>query len=499
MPDAIAPQRLSKSRYTTGLQCAKLLWWKVHEPDSSELVPPPGQQIIFDRGHATGELARTYVPGGVLIDLPYYDVEGRVAATAAALASGAPVIYEASFFTDDVFVAVDILQRTEGPHSYALIEVKSTLHVKRRHLDDVAIQLHVARRAGLSVERAELMHLNADCRHPDLTTLFVREDVTAQLEPALAAAPGKIQALLAAIHGPLPDVAPGVHCTKPYDCPFMARCWPAVPNGIGTLYHTGTRRKAELLNSGIRTLADLPVDYPATTPAARQIASARRGEMIVEPGLRASLEELQQPIAFLDFETIDPVVPVWPGCAPCQKIPVQFSCHRQTPDGLVHTAHLADGPGDPPGDPREPLARALIDACAGAPTVLAYNDVFERGCLRGLIAALPHLAAELTDVLGRLRDLLPIVRDHVYHPDFQGSFSIKDVLPALVPGSGYDGLAIHEGDVASSRLEALLLDDRMGDEERTKLRSDLLRYCEMDTLAMVRLWERLGELARASH
>ena len=141
-------QQLSKSRYISGLQCPKLLWWGVHEPDAPELTADEGLQAILNRGQRVGELARAQVPGGVLIDLPHYEFEGRLAATARALANGAPVVYEASFLEDGVFVAVDILERRGS--RFVLVEVKSTLDVKEEHLPDVAVQLHVVRRAGLT-------------------------------------------------------------------------------------------------------------------------------------------------------------------------------------------------------------------------------------------------------------------------------------------------------------------------------------------------------------
>ncbi len=141
--------RLSKSRYISGLQCAKRLWWEVHEPEAPELAPDPGQQFIFDRGHEVGRLAQTYVPGGVLIDVPHLERERRLRETAEAVRGGAGVLYEPAFEHDGVIIVADILQRIRG--GWNLIEVKSTTSVKPQHLPDVAIQVHVLRGAGLEV------------------------------------------------------------------------------------------------------------------------------------------------------------------------------------------------------------------------------------------------------------------------------------------------------------------------------------------------------------
>jgi hypothetical protein len=259
------------------------------------------------------------------------------------------------------------------------------------------------------------------------------------------------------------------------------------------LYRISATKLGELREAGHQTVLDLPRDYPAMGVMRRQIESVRRRRMVVEPGLAEALAELEPPIAFLDFETVAPAIPVWPGCRPYEAIPVQFSCHRLGPRGFSHHAWLADGPGDP----RVPFARALLDACQGAQTVLAYHAPFERRCLEGLVQALPRLATPLRRLCNRVRDLLPIVRDHVYHPGFLGSFSLKDVLPALVPDLGYDDLAIQDGGTASATLEALLLGgDGMQLAERQRLRRALLRYCRRDTFAMVRLYQRMVKLGR---
>ena len=168
----------------------------------------------------------------------------------------------------------------------------------------------------------------------------------------------------------------------------------------------------------------------------------------------AAISHGKLPIAYLDFETISPAVPVWPGCHPCEQVPVQFSCHLLGPNGLEHHEWLAEGPGDP----REEFARKVIAACAGAKTIVAYNAPFEKKCIKSLADVLPDLSSDLMALSKRIKDLLPIVRDHVYHPDFGGSFSIKSVLPALVPGLGYDDLEIQGGSAASTALEVLLLD-----------------------------------------
>jgi len=471
-----------------------MLWWKVHEPGAPELAAARGDvQPRLDRGNWVGAAARASVPGGLLINEPLHDLQERAEATARAIASGAQVIYEASVLADGLFASVDILERKRG--GFVLVEVKSSLDVKPEHIPDVAFQVHAFRLRGVVIKRAEVMHLNRAARYPDLSNLFVRRNVTPQVNTALRSVPRRARSLLASLAGPLPEVKTGAHCTEPHECPFMGRCWPAIPkHHVSTLYRISPKKLQSALKDGHETLLDLPGDFATSGPAQRQVQSVRKRRIVVEPGLGPALNELESPIAFLDFETVAPPIPAWGGCRPYEQVPVQFSCHVQGPRGVVHHEWLAEGRADP----REHFAKALLSACDGARTVLAYNAPFEKGCITGLVEAIPRLAPQLSRLLGRIKDLLPIVRDHVYHPAFLGSFSIKSVLPALVSGMSYEDLEIQDGMTASMALESLLFDgEALAPVAKQAMRRALLRYCERDTLAMVRLHERLLDLSVA--
>ncbi|HVH11262.1 MAG TPA: DUF2779 domain-containing protein [Gemmatimonadales bacterium] len=490
---ASKPVRLSKSRYLNGLQCHKQLWWRVHDPDAPELVPTLGEQNLFAQGHQVGERARREVPGGELIDLPFYQYDNKVAATRAALERSPPAIYEAWFLADETYVGVDILERTA--RGYGVIEVKASNSQKPEHLPDVAVQVHVLRRAGLQVERAEVMHLNGECRYPDLSNLFRREDVSPLVEAALLGVPDELAAQQAMLEGPLPDVPIGEHCSRPYECPFTARCWPKLPDHhVSSLYRIDRKRASELEADGVATLYDVPSDLELSAIHARQVKAVQTGRMVVEPSLAKALAQFASPLAFLDFETVSLAIPRWSGCRPWQQVPVQFSVHQEERRGgpLLHHEWIADTPDDP----RPALAEALVAACAGARRVVAYYASFERECLRQLREAVPRFAKELERIERRLVDLLPTVRNHVYHPDFGGRFSIKRTLPALVPGLSYADLKVQDGEVATVELQRLMLDsERTPAGERAALREALLRYCERDTWAMVRMLETLRSLS----
>jgi predicted RecB family nuclease len=488
MPKSSAPG-LSKTRFVAGWQCHNALWWRVHEPDAPELQVGPALQDLFDQGSEVGRLARERFPGGVLIDLPHDAVDARATATRAAIEAGAPAVFEASFVADRVFVAVDVLERNGD--GFNLIEVKSSTRVKDEHIPDAAVQIHVVRQNGLDVRCVELMHLNKEYRHPGHGDLFARDDVTARVLDMLDQIPSEVAAQIAMLAGDFPDVPIGDQCTTFSDCPFRRRCWPDAVDHVLQLSGKGVRKALELMAEGYHRIQDLPDDMKLSEVNRRQRLALQTGGMAVEPELPEALAALESPVGFLDFETVGRAIPVWDGLAPWGSVPTQFSYHEEANGGYRHTEWLADGPNDP----REEIAEKLVAACRNARHIVVYTS-FEATQLRQLQDAVPRLADELAHIERRLFDLHKVVKAHVYHPAFAGSFSIKTVLPALVPELGYDDLAVAEGQEASVLIARLMLrGDAMSREERDRLRIDLLAYCERDTWAMVKLVERLREIA----
>jgi len=321
--------------------------------------------------------------------------------------------------------------------------------------------------------------------------------VTEEVEDYLPSVQPEVKAQLVMLRrSKPPTVEPGAHCSGPHECPFMSRCWPPAPeHAIGTLCHLSAGKREALIHEGYETIFDLPAHVELSPTADRQRRAVQNNEIVVEDGLRAVLHGLETPIAHLDFETINLAIPAWDGCRPYDAVPVQFSVHiepRRAGMRPLHHEWLAEGSGDPRG----PLAHALVDALRGARTIIVYHAPFEIGRLRELQEAVPELAEELEDIIGRVVDLLPIVRAHVYHPDFAGRFSLKRVAPALVADLRYDDMEIGEGGEASRALEALLLrPETMKRPERVRVRKALHAYCAQDTLATLGVLQRLRELA----
>lgn len=485
--------RFSKSLYVAGLQCTKQLWWRLHEPEATELAPDETLAWMFEQGREVGARARECVPGGILIGPPGIDLTARIGATRAAMKAGAQVLYEAAVEHDGVVVVADIL--VSNRKAWTLIEVKSTTSVKDEHIHDLAVQTWVLRGAGIEVRRMELMHLNHECRFPDLGNLFIRENVSGRVEAAIAVVAGKIAAMRAALAGSLPDVPIGKHCHAPYDCAFLERCWGGVPpNSLWSLYKLKAETREALEGRGITTIAGIPAGEQLSDIQSRQRRAVTDNELVAEPGLGAALNTIEYPVTYLDFETIWPAIPVWPGMRPYDHAPVQVSLHVQDRAGTLQQLEwLADGPEDA----RPEMGRWLVESVPPTGSVVVYNAGFEHDRLAGLEELLPERAPALARIRERLWDLLPVVRDHLYHPDFNGRFGLKSVLPALVPDApGYEDLAVSDGTAASRMLTDLLLSpERGGAAEREESRRRLLEYCRLDTYALVLLHRRLREIA----
>lgn len=492
---------LNKRQVLSGLRCHKKLWLEFHEPEAPELRADAEAKMRFAEGRLVGEHARRAMGDGVNMapgrDIAQHAVVER---TREAMARGERVLFEPGFTAAGASIRADIMTRDGA--AWAITEVKSSKWPEKDrdrekkfelHVPDVAVQRWVAGEANVGISRTELMYLNPECRHPDLSNLFTTVEVTPRTESFVLALPAAVRAMHATLRdAEPPDVAVGDQCVLPDDCPFYDRCHDALPDHhVSELYYA--KRQAATLESAGKTLISALSESDApNAPAKRQVRAVTSGRRVVEPGLATALAAISRPIAYLDFETVQLAVPRWAGCGPQAMVTVQFSVHR---DGFADNAtrnHLATRGGDP----RPQLIRALIDACAGAASIVVYYEAFEKARIRELAEWFPEHARALMDISDRIVDLLPIVRDHVYDPEFHGSFSLKKVLPALVAGLDYSDLVIQDGSAATAGIYRLLFDEGLDDEAQASLRADLLAYCHRDTEAMVRLVATLSDMAK---
>jgi hypothetical protein len=483
--------KLSKSRFMSGLQCHKRLHLESYAPDLAPSIDP-FTQSLFDTGSAVGALARSRFRGGVLIDDDHLHHEVAEERTRLALADPTvPAIYEAAFTWDDVRVRADILVRVSGD-VFDLVEVKSTTWPKLEHEWDLAVQLAVLEGAGVRVRRAFLMHLDRSYVYPggdyDLRRLFACAELTDAARGRQREVRGKLDAMRAMLWNEAPPaIGVGPHCERPHTCPFFDRCHDGLPFDPLLQLPKSRRLRERLAAAGIDGFDDIPLDFPGLSLHQRRALEAiRSGERFCDPEIREVLGGAVFPVHFIDFETIMPALPLYPGTRPYDTIPVQWSDHLLHGDGRIdHCEYLYDGRGDP----RRPFVETLLTMLGSCGTIVVYSN-YEATRLGDLAAWLPDIADEIARVQPRILDLLAVIRRHVYDQAFNGSFSLKSVLPALVPSLGYDDLAIQDGGLASLALLEVMA-PQTPIERRFELRQQLLAYCGRDTEALVGLFQLL--------
>ena len=488
------PHLLSKSRFVAGLQCLKRLYLECNHRELADPVAP-GQQAIFDVGTAVGEMARRRYAGGILVEEEYFEHSRAVRSTEALLSdTSVPTLYEAAFTFEGIRTRVDVLRRVDGDE-FDLVEVKSSTKVRDEHIKDVAIQVHVVEGSGIPIKHAYLLHI--DNTHvyqggdQDLNQLFKLEDVTDEVKShADFGMTGDLARMWESLNtDETLTIRTGSHCAVPYRCPFFGHCHEDEPeHPVRELPGLRQEVRERLKVFDIDDIADIPADFSGLSLVQRRVLnSVASGQPYVGPNLAAGLREITFPASFLDFETLSPAVPLYPGTRPYQPIPFQWSLHVRDPDGgLTHNSFLDDGPGDP----RERFVIRLLDAVPSEGSVVAYSS-YEVGVITRLAQSYPQYEDRLLDLCGRVIDLLQLIRGNYYHPGFHGSFSLKSVVPTLIPELAYDDLDIPEGLTAAAAYAGLVAGNAP-DSDRRATREALLAYCARDTKTMVRLYEALA-------
>jgi predicted RecB family nuclease len=473
-----------------GLQCSKKLWQTVYDPEPAE-EPLPG--TVKGMGLEVGVKARLLWPGGVLIDTKYDDYAEAIRRTEALIADPTvPAIFEAALVHDGLLIRVDALERLPDGR-WRLNEVKSSTRIKDEHLQELALQTYIIAGNGLELADACLVFINGGYVRGgeiDWNALFHREDVSENVIPLLAAVPQRI----AEMHGVLslreaPDIMPDRHCFKPHDCEFWRRCTADKPKDwVFYIPRISSASFDTLESGGVVSMRDVPHNFPLDGKQKRVVDAAKSGNVYRSPELAKFLPLLAPPVSYLDFETFSPAIPIYLHTGPYQRIPFQWSWHHDNGTGfLIHTDFLANGDTDP----RREFSESLLEVTEQFSGVIMAWSRFEEKVIRDMAELFPDLAERLTALLYRIVDLLPIMRDHVAHPNFHGSFSMKAVGPALAREVTYDDLDIADGGEASAAFYRIVADLRQPSETRDGLRQSLLKYCHRDTLALARVHQWL--------
>jgi len=474
-----------------GLQCMKSLYLHKHHPDLKDDVSEE-QQAKFDAGHDVGELAQQLFPDGSEVPYEGLSLKEQLEKTQYEIAKGTKNIYEAAFQHNNVFCKVDILHR--GKKGWEMYEVKSGTKLKDVYEDDIAFQYYVLKGSGLDVSEACLVHINRDYVRDgdvDVFELFAVLDITETVRDRQEFIRSAVREMQDMLVDEMPEIEIGPHCSYPYECDFHGHCWGHIPEhsvfSIG-----GKLDRFALYERGIVRLEKVPVDVLNKRQKMQVEGLLEKKDHVDRKAVNRFLNTLWYPLAFFDFETTMMLpVPLFDGTRPYQGTPFQYSLHvlHEESAELEHFEYL----GREGTDPREDLCRSLVEQMPPEACVLTWNMNFEKGMLKCLADRLPEYGKQLNDIIKNVRDLMtPFKARHVYLWQFNGSASLKSVLPAMVPELSYDELDISDG---SSAADAWISTWQMKDTKLIKkTRRNLLEYCRLDTLAMVKILEKLRSL-----
>jgi len=479
-------KNVSKQIFLNALSCPVLGW--VSRCEKSFGAPlTPGERFRMEQGIEIGRRARSLYPGGRLTSL---NMVKALEETMKALEDeSVSVIFEGAFLVDNFAARADVLKKIDG--GWHLVEAKSAVNDRDEFIDDMAYTTMVTSKCGLDISRVSLLLVSRDYRlgMPD-ENLFSEIDHTEEvwqrveeLEPIWR----EIEEMTREPEKPSPRLI--YDCRQ---CDLFGECMGKdINNHIFNLPRLNQARFGELIVLGIERIEDIPDGFSLTEYQARVADCVRRNETFVGERLRDELAAVAWPAYYLDFETVMTAIPLYPDIAPYTQIPTQYSIHVCSGVGEItgHHEYLA---ADPTRDCQEELARKLINDLGEEGSIIAYSS-FEKGIINGLARAFPDLADKLRALTDRIVDLEAVIRLNYYNQGFCGSTSIKRVLPVLVPEMSYDNLEIANGDSASAAFAYIALGK---DPSPATTRRNLLEYCKLDTLAMVKLHERLAELVR---
>ena len=490
---------LSKSKYCSAVQCVKMLWLKANRPE--EIDESVMNEAVLETGNEVGDLAMSLF--GDFVEVPFdKDLTKMLEKTDELIENCTEIIAEASFAYEGLFCSVDIL-KNKGNREVEIYEVKSSTEVKDIYIHDVSYQHYVLSKLGYNVTRVCLVYINKHyVRHGDLDIheLFSIEDLTVEAKSNFELVEQNIDHYRKVMElKDDPDIDVGTHCSNPYDCGFFKYCTRNLPSpNVFDVSRLTINKKVKLYKNGIVSFKDLENAGELNDSQMMQVEYELNDfpDYIDLDEIRIFLSELTYPLYFLDFESFQPAIPQYENSKPYEQIPFQYSLHYILEEGgeLYHKEFLAY-PGE---DPRRALALQLVEDIPQDVCTLAYNMGFEKGRIKTLAEIYPDLRVDLMNIHDHIKDLMiPFQKKHYYNKAMKGSYSIKYVLPALFPDDpslNYHNLeGVHNGQEASATFKAM---ENMDKEELEAWRKNLLKYCELDTYAMVKIYYKMMEEAR---
>jgi len=487
---------LSKSDFLRYRICPSYFWLWKHE---SDLVPDNSTEEVrdnkFEQGNQVEAIARRLFPRGVLVE--GYNIQAQ-ANTNKLVADGAAVIFQATVIEDNLLAMADVLER-DG-NGWILYEVKSSGEVKKDiHIPDMAFQKIAFERAGYTINGTRIIHLNKEfVRHGksiDPHAYFVTENVDTAVSTIRPEVESQIALALENMsQAKAPATCPCRLLSRGKHCPTFAYFNQDIPEySVYDISRMQGKKLAELIDNEVFLTTDIPDDFTLSPNQTIQVSVDKSGRAIINRDkIHTELAQLEYPLYFIDYESVNPAIPMLDNTRPHQQVVFQYSLHiLDAPDAeLRHTEFLCRD------DTTESLHELVAQMRQDIPTsgsVIVWNKSFEHTRNTELGQLFPEFKDFFENVNSRVYDLMDIFRKNYYvEPGFRGSNSIKDVLPVLAPHLSYKDLAIGKGDLASVRwYEIAVGEDKSGADQ---VFADLLEYCKLDTLAMVEIFNVLRRL-----
>ena len=495
---------LSKSNYMLYLRHPVWLWLEKH---NKKILPEvdADTQAVFDAGNLFESYAEKLFPDGITLG---YKTKGEFdfkkymalpAVTKKALVDNTKILFQGRLEVDGITCIFDALERNEDG-TYNLYEIKSSTKAKKEHEYDLAFQTIVLEKSGLNIKDVFVIHVNNEyVRDGDIdyneitTTTEVTTAVRSMIDETLVNI-DKAKAVLVATE--MPDPSPR-HAKSGAFSNWLDIYKILNPDldkySIYNLCSPGVRKIGNFEDDGVISIHDVPDDTNLTVKQHYQVQATKSGERIIsKEEIKDFLKTFQYPLYFLDYETLSGVIPAYNGIKPYQQIPFQYSLHvLESPDGeLKHKEYLhVDNTL-----PVEGLLKQLKKDIGEKGSVIGWGEGFEKRCNITMADILPEHSDFLLDVNDRIVDLMiPFAEGWYADKDFFGSASIKKVLPVLIPSLSYKELDIGGG-AAAQRIWMETIIGGKNQEDKDKILSDLLKYCKLDTLAMVEIYKVLNKV-----
>ena len=464
---------LSKSDFQRYLEAPLHLWACKH--NSIQTQPSEFDLHLMQQGYQVEDLAREYLYKHILSPDSEKNLQFQ------------------QTFSDGPFTArTDALVHKPQSETFDLYEIKSSTACKSEHIIDAAFQALIVRQHR-TLDRIFILYLNKDYVRQgalDLKALFRTEDVTEKVHQIIPEIASQRTDALAVAQQNTPDGIP--HCYKPKDCPCPDLCHPSLPQqSIYDIPRLLEKKKIQLLGQGICAIKDIPHDFPLNAKQRKIVQIAQSGQPFVDTAaISHEFDAFQYPLYFLDYETYISAIPLFNGYHPQQQMVFQYSLHKM--DALNTYPTHSEFLSLIQDEPSRSLVEKLVKDIGDAGTVFVWNKTFEIGRNKELSLLYPAYAAFFERLNMRIYDLGDFVDRGLYiHPDFKGSWSIKNVLPVMVPDLTYQGMPIGDGGEAMAAW-GQLKSGKLSPAEFDQIKKDLLSYCELDTLAMVRIFKTLA-------